>query len=88
MFYKIIILCILIYINNKTLYFESEGFSPYERHEKAKELFNNIELFKPNKKYKNAKYKLDWIDPIIFNDTTNLNNSSIIHISDLEKILN
>ena len=45
------------------------------------------ETIKENQQH--AKKLLDDLKlAIIFNDTTNLNNSSIIHISDLEKILN
>jgi hypothetical protein len=80
----ILILLIFVFIHklNKT-----EGFySEQEIKEKALDLYENKELFRPTSKFRTAKNRVTWIDPVTFTDAYILSLQNKFNISNLESI--
>ena len=84
MFIKLILIILLIYALCAS---RSEGFySDAEIQNKTNAIINNRELFGNNKKYITAKKKLNWLDPILFEDTVKLSENNNFTSDSLKKI--
>ena len=80
----ILILLIFVFIHKSN---KTEGFySEQEIKKKARELYENKELFLPTSKFRTAKNRIAWIDPVTFTDAYNLSLKNKLNISNLESI--
>lgn len=80
---KILLLSIcIIYILILVRCLSKQGFSDKQ----AKEIYDNKEMFKPDGKYKTAKYKINWLDPVIYTDLRNLYRKNQFSIKKIKSI--
>lgn len=79
----IIILFLLLLIYNIQ---QTEGFTSKKIKEKAHQIYNNKDLFKPGAPYTKIKQKLE-IDPVTYDDIYKLSLRENLTISNLEKTL-
>ena len=85
--YMIKILCVillLMFIQSGSI---SEGFTNKEIENKSKDIFRHKNTFVPNVKYRTIKNKINWIDPVTYNDIYKLSNDKKLSINNIKETL-
>lgn len=83
---KLLIVLILIVILHNYAQ-KKEGFSQMELKKKANEVYENKYLFTTGAKYTGIKNKIDWVDPVIYNDIYKLSLKEKLTFNNLESTL-
>jgi hypothetical protein len=61
-----------------------EGFED----KKAQIIYENKEMFNPSKgSYRSAKSKMNWLDPVLYYDASQLSKKNILTVDNLKKTL-
>jgi hypothetical protein len=80
----VILFLFLIVINSEN---RNEGFlSNQEIKMKANNLYKNRDIFQPGVKYGYVKERINWIDPVIYDDVYKESLKNELSISNLENI--
>ena len=85
--YMIKILCVillLMFIQSDSI---SESFTNKEIKNKSKDIFRHKNAFVPNVKYRTIKNKINWIDPVTYNDIYKLSNDKKLSINNIKETL-
>jgi hypothetical protein len=83
----VIFLFLLIFLLHKLFLKKKEKFTDQEIKNKSKILYKNKDLFTPGVKYTKIKDKMQWIDPVMYDDVYHLALNEKLSISNLEKTL-
>lgn len=79
------IILLLIFIQSDSI---SESFTAKEIENKSRDIFRHKNAFVSNVKYKTIKNKMNWIDPVTYNDIYKLSNDKKLSINNIKETLN
>ena len=85
MFKILCVILLLMFIQSDSI---SESFTNKEIENKSKDIFRYKNAFVPNVKYRTIKNKMNWIDPVTYNDIYKLSNDKKLSINNIKETLN
>ena len=84
MFKILCVILLLMFIQSDSI---SESFTNKEIENKSKDIFRYKNAFVPNVKYRTIKNKINWMDPVTYNDIYKLSNDKKLSINNIKETL-